>query len=651
MKPKTKMTKSNSSKSAESAAPVRLLDGIRSPADVKALREEDLPQLAQEVRDELIKVLSETGGHLGPNLGVVELTIALHRVFDTPRDRFVMDVSHQGYVHKMLTGRLDRFSTMRQYGGLNGFLLRTESEHDCYGAGHAGTALSAALGMAVGRDLSGGSDHVVVVAGDAALTCGISYEALNNVKANTKRFIVVLNDNEWSIAKNVGAIANYLNNIVTSPTYAHLHDKARRFIEAIAGKTGVHFAHKVEESVKGLLVPSVIFEELGLRYYGPIDGHDIALLTRTFEFLKTQEEPVLLHILTKKGKGYEPAIKQPDKFHGLGKYKLETGETAPAPTPTYSEIIGKTLAKFAETNQKIVAITAAMPSGTGLAHFAKAHPTRYFDVGIAEEHAALFACGLATQGLKPFLTIYSTFMQRAYDMTIHDIAIQKLNVALCMDRAGLSGDDGPTHHGLFDIGYLRHIPNWLHMQPKDEDEFVDMLWTMAHYNSGPIAIRYPRGAGPGAQIKPQPKLLEIGKAEVVQHGRDVAIFGLGNMFEVAEEAARKLEEKGISVALINPRWIKPIDTGTLEFFARSAEVVCTIEDHVLYNGFGCAVMEHLHSQMINTPVVRIGWPDEFVEHGTIPILRKKHGITADALVEKVLPLLKKRTAKTQSTAA
>ena len=651
MKPKTKMTKSNSSKSAETAAPARLLDGIRSPADVKALREEDLPQLAQEVRDELIKVLSQTGGHLGPNLGVVELTIALHRVFDTPRDRFVMDVSHQGYVHKMLTGRLDRFSTMRQYGGLNGFLLRTESEHDCYGAGHAGTALSAALGMAVGRDLSGGSDHVVVVAGDAALTCGISYEALNNVKANTKRFIVVLNDNEWSIAKNVGAIANYLNNIVTSPTYAHLHDKARGFIEAIAGKTGVHFAHKVEESVKGLLVPSVIFEELGLRYYGPIDGHDIALLTRTFEFLKTQEEPVLLHILTKKGKGYEPAIKQPDKFHGLGKYKLETGETAPAPTPTYSEIIGKTLAKFAETNQKIVTITAAMPSGTGLAHFAKAHPTRYFDVGIAEEHAALFACGLATQGLKPFLTIYSTFMQRAYDMTIHDIAIQKLNVALCMDRAGLSGDDGPTHHGLFDIGYLRHIPNWLHMQPKDEDEFVDMLWTMAHYNSGPIAIRYPRGSGPGAQIKPQPKLLEIGKSEVVQHGRDVAIFGLGNMFEVAEEAARKLEEKGISVALINPRWIKPIDTGTLEFFARSAEVVCTIEDHVLHNGFGCAVMEHLHSQMINTPVVRIGWPDEFVEHGTIPILRKKHGVTADVLVEKVLPLLKKRTVKTQSTAA
>jgi 1-deoxy-D-xylulose-5-phosphate synthase len=506
--------------------------------------------------------------------------------------------------------------------------------------------------MAVGRDLRGSDENVVVVAGDAAFTCGISYEALNNTRSQTRRFIVVLNDNEWSIAKNVGAIASYLNNIVANPTYAGLHDKARRFIEAIAGKSAVEFAHKVEEGVKNLLVPSVIFEELGLRYYGPIDGHDIPLLIRTFEFLKSQDEPVLLHILTKKGKGYEPAIAKPDKFHGLGKYKIESGETAPAPTPTYSELMGKTLAKFADSNQKIVAITAAMPSGTGLGFFQAQHPTRYFDVGIAEEHAALFACGLATQGLKPFLTIYSTFMQRAYDMIIHDIALQNLNVALCMDRAGLSGDDGPTHHGLFDIGYLRPVPNIVHMQPKDEDEFVDMLWTMANHNSGPIAIRYPRGAGTGAVPKASPKLLEIGKAEVVQHGRDVAIFGLGNMFEVAEEAARKLEEKGVSVALINPRWIKPIDTGTLEFFARGVEVVCTLEDHVLNNGFGCAVMEHLHSQMINTPVVRIGWPDQFVEHGTIPILRKKHGLTADALVEKVLPLLKKKDgAQTRPSAA
>jgi 1-deoxy-D-xylulose-5-phosphate synthase len=621
----------------------RVLDGVRSPADVKALREDQLPQLAQEIRDKLIEVLSETGGHLGPNLGVVELTIALHRVFNTPKDRFVFDVSHQGYVHKMLTGRLDRIHTMRQYEGLNGFLLRTESEHDCYGAGHAGTALSAALGMAVGRDVRGGDENVVAVAGDAAFTCGISYEALNNIGL-TKRFIVVLNDNEWSIAKNVGAIAHYFNSIATSPAFSHLHDKARRFVEAVAGKSAVQFAHRVEEGVKGLVLPSVIFEEFGLRYYGPIDGHDIPLLIRTFEFLKKQDEPVLLHILTKKGKGYEPAIKQPDKFHGLGKYKMETGETPPAPVPTYSEVIGKTLARFADSNRKVVAITAAMPSGTGLAHFQKAHPDRYYDVGIAEEHAALFACGLATQGLTPFLTIYSTFFQRAYDMAIHDMAIQKLNVRLCMDRAGLSGDDGPTHHGLFDIGYLRHIPNWVHMQPKDEDEFADMLWTMANYNAGPIAVRYPRGPGTGAKPKAEPKLLEIGKAEVVKHGREVAIFGLGNMFEVAEEAAKKLEEKGISVAVINPRWIKPMDTGTLEFFARSVEVVATMEDHVLHNGFGCAVMEHLYSVGIHTPVVRIGWPDEFIEHGSVPILRKKHGITADALVEKVLPLLRKKSA-------
>ena len=642
------MTKSDSS---EVMLPPRLLQAIRSPSDIKALKEQELPLLAQEVRDELIKVLSETGGHLGPNLGVVELTIALHRVFETPKDKFVFDVSHQGYVHKMFTGRLDRIATMRQYEGLNGFLLRTECEHDCYGAGHAGTAISAGLGMAVGRDLRGGDEHVVVVAGDAAFTCGISYEALNNVESQTKRFIVVLNDNEWSIAKNVGAIASYLNKIVANPTYAGLHDKARRFVEAIGGKTAVHLAHKFEEGVKNLLVPSVIFEELGLRYYGPIDGHDIPLLTRTFEFLKTQDEPVLLHILTKKGKGYEPAIAKPDKFHGLGKFAADTGETAPGGTPTYSELIGKTLAKFAASNKNIVGITAAMPTGTGLIHFQAAHPDRYFDVGIAEEHAALFACGLATQGLKPFLTIYSTFMQRAYDMIIHDMALQNLNVALCMDRAGLSGDDGPTHHGLFDIGYLRHVPGIVHMQPKDEDEFVDMLWTIANYNDGPIAIRYPRGAGTGAVPKPQPKLLEIGKAEVVQHGRDVAIFGLGNMFEVAQEAARKLEAQGVSVALINPRWIKPMDVGTLEFFARGTQVVCTIEDHVLHNGFGCAVMEHLHEKMISTPVVRIGWPDQFIEHGTIPILRKKHGITADALVEKVLPLLRQKAAKDRPTAA
>jgi 1-deoxy-D-xylulose-5-phosphate synthase len=616
-----------------------LLNRINSPADIKALDEADLPQLASEVREELIRVLSQTGGHLGPNLGVVELTIAMHRVFDTPKDKFLFDVSHQGYVHKLFTGRRERFSTIRQYEGLNGFLLRSESEHDCYGAGHAGTALSAALGMAAGRDMQGGNENVVCVAGDAAFTCGVSFEALNNITSATKKLIVVLNDNEWSIAKNVGAISDYLNRIVANPAYAHLHDKAAKFVEWLGGKTARKFAGKVEASVKNLIAPSVIFEDLGLRYYGPIDGHDIPLLVQTFEFLKTQEEPVILHILTKKGKGYAPALEKPDKFHGLGKFHLDTGDTAPSSTPTYSELLGKTLADFADHNNKIVTITAAMPTGTGLINFARRHPDRCFDVGIAEEHAALFACGLAVEGMKPFLAIYSTFMQRAYDMIIHDIALQNLNVALCMDRAGLSGDDGPTHHGLFDIGYLRPVPGLVHMQPKDEDEFADMLWTMANYHQGPIAIRYPRGAGTGVKPKAQPKILEIGKSEVLRHGSRVAIIALGNMVELAEEAAKTLESQGISTAVINARWIKPLDTATIEFFARGCEVICTMEDHVLHNGFGAAVLEHLSDSRIQIPVVRVGWPDAFIEHGTIPILRQKHGLTAAAAVEKILSAL------------
>ncbi len=628
-----------------------LLPRIESPADVKSLDEKHLPRLAEEVRQELIRVLSQTGGHLGPNLGVVELTIALHRVFDTPKDKFVFDVSHQGYVHKLLTGRHKRFGSIRQYEGLNGFLLRTESEHDCYGAGHAGTALSAALGMAAARDMMGGDEHVVCVAGDAAFTCGVSFEALNNVNSTTKRLIVVLNDNEWSIAKNVGAVAEYLNRIVANPAFAHLHEKAGNFVEWLGGKQARHLAHKMEAGMKNLLAPSVIFEDLGLRYYGPIDGHDIPLLIKTFEFLKTQNEPVILHILTKKGKGYAPAIEKPDKFHGLGKFHMDTGETVASTTPTYSELLGKTLADFADHNRKIVTITAAMPTGTGLINFAKRHADRCFDVGIAEEHAALFACGLAVQGMKPFLAIYSTFMQRAYDMIIHDMALQNLNVALCMDRAGLSGDDGPTHHGLFDIGYLRPVPGLVHMQPKDEDEFADMLWTIANYHDGPIAIRYPRGAGTGVKPKAQPKILEIGKSEVLRHGSRACIFALGNMVELALEAADELEKQGVSTAVVNARWIKPLDTATLEFFARGCEVVCTMEDHVLPNGFGCSVMEHLSEQHITTPVVRVGWPDQFVEHGTVQILRQKHGITSEAAVTKILSVLPAKVAAKNKTAA
>ena len=626
------MTTSNSSSSLSTP----LLDGIKGPADVKKLEIEQLPELAQEIREKLISCLAVTGGHLGPNLGVVELTIALHYVFETPEDNFVFDVSHQGYVHKMLTGRADKIDTIRTYEGLNGFLLRTESEHDCYGAGHAGTAVSAALGMAKARDLNGEDSNVIAVAGDAAFTCGPTLEALNNVQSATKKFICVLNDNEWSIDRNVGALAKYFNALQTHSTYSDVRKKASEFIEKMVGKGARDLAHKVERNAKNLLFPSVIFEKFGLRYFGPIDGHDIELLISTFQHLKKETEPVILHIITEKGRGYDPALAKPGKFHGLGPYKVEDGSTAATEHPTYSEIFGRAVTDFAKKDEKMVAITAAMPGGTKLEIFKQEIPERYFDVGIAEEHAALYACGLATKGIKPFLAIYSTFMQRAYDMIIHDMALQKLPVRLCMDRGGLSGDDGPTHHGLFDIGYLRPVPDLVHMQPKDEEEFVDMLWTMANYEDGPIAIRYPRGAGTGAKPKETPVIMEIGQAEVVSKGTDVALIGLGDMFSVAEETKRQLEEKGLSVTLINPRWIKPLDALTLSDAARDCQVVCTFEDHVLINGFGLSVIELLEDQSINTPVERIGWPDDFVEHGKPEILREKHGMTAEAAVEKIL---------------
>lgn len=616
-----------------------LLKSINSPRDVKKLADEDLTKLADEIRHSLITSLARTGGHLGPNLGVVELTIALHRVFSTPEDKFVFDVAHQGYVHKMLTGRADRIHTIRTFKGLNGFLLRSESEHDAYGAGHAGTALSAALGMAAARDLAGRDNHVVAVAGDAAFTCGPTLEALNNIAETSKRFIVVLNDNEWSIDKNVGAIARYFNALQTHHTFASVRAKAADFVEKVAGKAARTLAHKMEEGAKNLLFPNVLFEKFGMRYYGPIDGHDLALLVRTFEHLKTLHEPVVLHIITEKGRGYQPAIDNPGKFHGLGTYAVNDGSTAAATVPTCSDIFGRTVTDIGRKDPKVVAITAAMPGGTKLEIFKNELPDRYFDVGIAEEHAALFACGLAAEGFSPFLAIYSTFMQRAYDMIIHDMALQGLPVRLCMDRGGLSGDDGPTHHGLFDIGFLRHVPGLVHMQPKDENEFVDMLHTMAAYNAGPSAIRYPRGPIRGTPVGTQRKILEIGKAEVVADGTDVALIGLGTMFEMAEETKSLLESKGFSVALINPRFIKPLDTAVLEQYARKCRVVCTFEDHVLLNGFGAAVIDHLHGAGIHTPVARIGWPDEFIEHGKPEILRELHGLTAVAAVAKVMARL------------
>jgi 1-deoxy-D-xylulose-5-phosphate synthase len=615
-----------------------LLESIHSPADLKHLNYAQMATLAEEIREFLIQTLSRTGGHLGPNLGVVELTLALHAVFTTPEDKILFDVSHQSYIHKILTGRFDRFATIRQPGGLNGFMLRTESVHDCYGAGHAGTALSAALGMAVARDLAGGTENVVAVAGDAAFTNGISFEAMNNIAEQTKRMIVVLNDNEWSIDRNVGAVARYFHRIVTNEHYQHLHQKATRLIERVAGKTAVKVVRRAEEAAKSMLWPSILFEEFGLEYFGPIDGHNIPLLIETFKFLRSVDHPVLLHVLTQKGRGFQPALDLQKKFHGLGPYDPETGNTKPAGLPTYSEVFANTLSDMATKDPRIVAITAAMPNGTGLDLFRPTHPTRYFDVGIAEEHAVLFAAGMATRGFRPVCAIYSTFLQRAIDQIIHDVCLQNLPVLFCLDRAGLSGDDGPTHHGLFDIGYLRSIPGIVQMAPKDENELADMMKT-AFEIPGPSAIRYPRGVVVGVARKPEAQVLPIGKAELLQDGSDVAILGLGPLTSMATELAARLQREGYSAAVINPRFIKPIDREILDQFSRRVAAFVTFEDHVLMGGFGTAVVEALEELGRAVPVVRIGWPDQFIEHGKVDDLRARYGLSVDAAWSQVLPLL------------
>jgi 1-deoxy-D-xylulose-5-phosphate synthase len=616
-----------------------ILRKINSPADIKKLSMVELERLAEEIRERLITGVAKTGGHIGPNLGVVELTLAMHYVFETPKDSFVFDVSHQAYVHKLLTGREKQFDTIRQPGGLNGFMLRTESEHDSYGAGHAGTALSAALGMAVARDLAGGNEHVVALAGDAAFTNGISFEALNNIAAQTRRLIVVLNDNEWSIDKNVGAIAEYFHKIVANPTYSSLHDKAAGLIEKFGGKAARHVVRKAEEAAKGLIGPGMLFEEFGLSYYGPIDGHNLPLLIETFKFLKNQNKPVVLHAITQKGRGFEPAEQKQKKFHGLGPYDPESGETKPAGQKTYSEIFAESLTKLATMNDKVVAITAAMPNGTALDLYRPHHPKRYFDVGIAEEHAVIFAAGMATKGYKPFCAIYSTFLQRAFDPVVHDVCLQNLPVVFCMDRGGLSGDDGPTHHGLFDISYLRSVPNIIHMVPKDEDELQDMMYT-AMLHEGASAIRYPRGTGPGVAVKAKPVALEIGKAEVIQDGTDVAIFGLGAMLPEAKRLAAMLEREGLHVAVVNPRFAKPVDRECVNIYGRRCGLLITMEDHVLAGGFGSAVLETVNELDMAVPVVRIGWPDEFIEHGKVDTLRQKYGLTAEAAMEKARPHLR-----------
>ena len=619
-----------------------LLPQIAGPADVKALAPELLPQLAQEVRRELIEVTARNGGHIGPNLGVVELTIALHRVFTTPEDQFVFDVAHQGYVHKLLTGRQgDFFHRLRRSGGASGFLYRAESPHDSFGAGHAGTALSAALGMATARDLRGSAEHVVAVCGDAAFTCGITLEALNNVVSSTKRLIVVLNDNEWSIAKNVGAIAGYLNRISTNPTYNKLHHDIEAFFKSFP--TGVEMNRvytKWKRETKDFIVESSLFEKFGLRYLGPVDGHNVDALIKNLEFAKHCDVPVLIHVLTKKGKGLSAAVDSPEKFHGASPFDPVTGESnqaAPGTPPNFQDVFGAAITRFAKANPQVLGITGAMPSGTGLSLLAQEVPQQFFDVGIAEEHAVLFAAGLATKGFRPVCAIYSTFLQRAYDQVIHDICLQNLPVTFCLDRAGLSPNDGPTHHGLFDLAYLRCVPNAVVMQPKDEDELVDMLHTSLQL-PGPGFIRYPRGAGTGAPIKAQPAALPVGQAEVLRDGSNIMIWALGPMVQTALKLAERLErEERLSVGVVNARFVKPLDRTLLLSQAAVVPLVVTMEDHVLAGGFGSAVLEALQEAHCATPVERIGWPDKFVEHGSsVEILRAAYGLAPDDIARRVL---------------
>ena len=621
-----------------------ILETINSPADVKALSLDELKQLAEEIRQFLISVISKTGGHLAPNLGVVELSLALHRVFSTPEDKIVFDVGHQSYIHKIVTGRREQFPTLRQYGGLSGFPKRSESEHDAFGTGHSSTSISAALGMAVARDLQGKDYKVVAVIGDGSMTGGMAFEALNNAGTLHKKMIVVLNDNEMSISKNVGAMSEYLYQLRTGETYNKIKHDIEGWLKNMEFGTDVLKAiRRLKGSVKYLMVPTSIFEELGFTYLGPVDGHDLQGLTEVLQAAKKIDGPVLVHVLTKKGKGYKPAEESPNKFHGTGPFEIATGKKIANPNApiTYTEVFGKTLTELANEDKEIIGITAAMPDGTGMSTFAKAHPERFFDVGIAEQHAVTSAAGAAAAGLKPVAAIYSTFLQRAYDSVLHDICMQKLHVTLCLDRAGLVGDDGYTHHGVFDYAYLRSMPEMTIMAPKDENELRHMLKTAVDYD-GPVSVRYPRGSGVGVEITEPMHSLPIGKAEVLREGKDVCLWAIGSMVQSALQVAAKLAEQGISAGVVNMRFAKPLDKELLLAHAAQYGKIVTLEEGVLQGGVGSAVLETLNEAKMlqQCRVLTLGIPDEFVLHGDKKLLMKDLELDVDAIVAKTIAMVK-----------
>jgi 1-deoxy-D-xylulose-5-phosphate synthase len=616
----------------------KYLSYIDSPADLKRVPRQELPTVAEELRDYLVTVISKVGGHLASSLGAVELTLALHYTFDAPTDKIVWDVGHQAYGHKILTGRRDRFPTIRQYEGISGFPVRDESPYDSFNVAHACTAISGALGMAVARDLRGEDFHVVAVVGDAGITGGVALEGINNLGQLKRKVLVILNDNKMSISPNVGALEGYLNRIVHGQSYHRLTSEAEKMILSVPrlGPRLLKLSKEIVESAKTLLIPGLVFEELGFGYVGPINGHSIEDLLNVLAKIKDQPGPVLLHIVTQKGKGYRHAEKLPVKYHGVTQFDISTGafHKAPAKAPSYTSVFGKALVELAEADSRIVAITAAMSEGTGLDDFAKRFPQRFFDVGIAEQHAVDFACGLACEGMRPVAAIYSTFLQRAYDQLVHDVCLMHLPVTLALDRAGIVGADGPTHHGLYDLVYLSALPGMVVMAPKDENELRHMLATALSVD-GPAALRYPRGNGIGVPLDPEFKKLEIGKAEILRDGGDIAILALGSMVYPCLEAAARLDALGIHSTVINARFMKPLDEELIAVLAAEKQFLVTAEEGTGAGGFGAAVASLLHDRKAPASIVRIAVPDRIIPHGAPNLLHAKYGLDADGIVNRI----------------
>jgi len=619
---------------------MKFLKMINSPEDLKKLKISHLKALAEEIRSYIIEVVSKNGGHLAPNLGVVELTLALHYVFDSPKDKIIWDVGHQCYTHKIITGRRDQFPTLRKYNGLAGFPKRSESPHDILDTGHSSTSISAALGLITALRMKGEEGKVIAVIGDGSITAGLAFEGLNNAGYRKEDLIVILNDNEMCISPSVGALSSFVSKRLTG----NLARFIKREIEKMAhkfpgGESVISLLKKGEDIFKMAITPGALFTALNFEYIGPVDGHDLETLIEILENIKRMKGPILFHVITKKGKGYPYAEKDPEIFHGVGPFEIKTGKILKSDeTPSYTEVFGKTILRLAEMEPRIVAITAAMRLGTGLKAFSEKYPDRFFDVGICEQHAVTFATGLALGGYIPICAIYSTFLQRAYDQIIHDVALNNVKVIFAIDRGGLVGEDGPTHHGSFDLSYLRLIPNLTIMAPKDENELQHMLYSALKY-PGPVAIRYPRSAGEGVELDWEFKEIPLGKAELIKDGKDLTIIAIGNLVYQALKAAEDLEKENISIAVINARFIKPLDEDLILDFAKKTGKIITVEENTLIGGFGSAVCELLADRNIPVKIKRIGLPDKFIEHGDLKTLKRKYGLTSESLKKIALELL------------